>query len=92
MALMIGALFTVFVVEVPTLDGQWEHLLLGTSFGAKIPTNMKELANKHLNSAEFINAFCFGFLNKLQRLMLLAPRKQLSKCPPAHKCVVHGLS
>lgn len=57
---------------------------LGTSFGAKISTNKKELGNKHLNSAEFINSFCFGFLSKLQRLKPLAPRKLLSKCPPAH--------
>lgn len=64
---MIGALFTVFAVEKYQ---HWtdKHLLcqsFGTSFGAEIPPNKKELSNKHLNSAEFINSFCFGFLSKI---------------------------
>ncbi len=70
--------------KAPTRDGQWEHVLFSTRFSAKIPTKRKELGNKHQNSAEFLNSFCFGLLSKLQRLMPLAPRKLLSKCPPAH--------
>lgn len=92
---MIGALFTVFVVEKYwhwTDNGNIYYVshLAPVLVLRSLPT--KELGNTHLNSAEFINSFCFGFLSKLQRLMPLAPRKLLSKCPPAHKCVVHGLS
>lgn len=79
-----GSFHCICCRKAPTLDEHWEHTLFGTSFGAKIPTNRKELVNKHLNSAEFINSFSFGLLSKLQRLMPLAPRKLLSKCPPAH--------
>lgn len=72
--------------------GTFVMSVIWPQFGAGISTNKKELGDKHLNSAEFIDSFCFGFLSKLQRLMPLAPCKLLSKCPPAHKCVVHGLS
>jgi len=75
-----------------TDDGNIYYVSHFHQCGVRIPTNKNELGNKHLYSAEFINSFCFGFLSKLQRLMPLAPRKLLSKCPPAHKCVVHGLS
>lgn len=93
---MIGALFTVFVVEKyrhwkDSGNIYYVSHLAPVLVLRSLPTK-KELGNKHLNSAEFINSFCFGFLSKLQRLMPLAPRKLLSKCPPAHKCIVHGLS
>lgn len=81
--------------KVLTLDGQWEHLLcqsFGTSYDAKIPTKKKGTVQQTSEFCWISKLFCFGFLSKLQRLMPLAPRKLLSKCPPAHKCVVHGLS
>lgn len=88
---MIGALFTVFVVEKyrhRTENGNMNYVghLAAILMLRSLPTK-KELCNKHLNSADFINSFCFGFLSKLQRFMPLAPCKLLSKCPPAHKCV-----
>lgn len=57
---LLEAPFTVFVVDKYLL---WT---MGTfniqRFSAIIPTNWKKQYDKHLNTAEFINCFCFWIL------------------------------
>lgn len=87
---LLEAPFTVFVVKY----GLWTmRTFIIQHFSTIILTNWKKLSYKHPTSAEFINWFCFWILKLIPEASASGTSQALIyKCPPAHTCVVHGLS